>query len=493
MKLFKYYTMLVIVSIFLVLASCTDTFELNQKYLKDGETIYTNKVDSLSTYPGNKRIKIAGYISNAFNVTEIVVYWNKGKNSQTFPYAKSTNSTDKLDLTVTNLEEGSYQFDVYSKDAKGNKSIKITTFGIVYGDNYQATLEARNINKIAYNSVDNSAAVNFKNTELQNSNTKPIEKLTRNTEIKYTNLSGVEVIKTIAPTDNDIVLDQLNINLPIAYRTFYVPTGYDDNGVETTIDQFGSNWKTYTSHAYLKSILDNMTVVPAVGGIQLDWTNPTENLVNINVGYVVSGIAKAGTIQSNLPTDTAFLTGFNVNVQQTVTVSIADAYGNSYGAKAYTVTPLATIKLNRTLWSIVGFDSQEPAEATITYPNNGLAISAIDGNSNTYWQSALKPVAAPFPHWFNVDLGSVKTVTRFGLIRRQNVANGANVHEFWVSNDNVTWTKVITYNAALTSNSETLVSVAGNTNPKGRYVKYLATAGPSAFTHLAELNIYGAE
>jgi hypothetical protein len=492
MKLFKYYTILLMVSIFLVLASCTDTFELTQKYLKDGETIYTNKVDSLSTYSGKKRIKIAGYISNAFNVTEIVVYWNKGKNSQTFPYAKSTNSTDKLELIVTNIEEGSHQFDVYSKDANGNKSVVMTAFGVVYGDTYQSTLEARSIGTFALNSINNSASVSFNITDANNPALKPIEKLTRTTEIKYTNTSDVEVIKTIAAADNNIILDQIDINKPVVYRTFYVPTGYDDNGDETTIDEFASNWKTYTYPVYLKTVLDNLTIVPAVGGIQLDWTNPTKNLVNINVGYTASGAPKVLTIQSNLEIDSRFITGISA-VQQTVNVTTTDSYGNSCETNAYSVKPLKEVKLVKTLWSIVDFDSQEPAEATTTFPNNGLAISAIDGNINTYWESALNPVAATFPHWFTIDLGSEKTITRFGLVRRQNVTNGATAHEFWVSNDNVTWTKVMSYNSALTTNGEVSVFATANTNPKGRYVKYLATAGPNAFTHLAELNIYGAE
>lgn len=68
---------------------------------------------------------------------------------------------------------------------------------------------------------------------------------------------------------------------------------------------------------------------------------------------------------------------------------------------------------------------------------------------------------------------------------------GATVHEFWVSNDNITYTKAATYTGALTTNNAYTVSAAANT--KGRYVKYLATAGPNTFTYLGEINVYGAE
>jgi nucleoid DNA-binding protein len=482
MKLFKYYTVPLILSIFLVLASCTDTFEVHEKYLKDGEVIYTNKVDSLSTFSGNKRVKIAGYISNAFNVNEIVVYWNKGQNSQTFPYAKSANATDKLELIIDNLEEQAYQFEVYSKDSDGNKSIKMTTFGSVYGETYRSNLEARAINTFSFTTVDNSATVKFK----------PSDELTRRTEIKYTNLGGVEVIKTLAPDVSVIVLDQLDIDRPVTYRTFYVPTLADDMKVETSIDEFASDWKTHNFPPF-KSILGSTTIVPALGGIEVNWNNPTKYAINVNVGYSVGGSPKVTVIKSNVLIGTGIVSGLD-NVQQTVNVTLSDTYGNSYGTRAYSVKPLLAVKLDRTLWSIIDFDSQEPGESDPSdpiYEFNGYAKAAIDGNVSTFWHSTWDPVETPFPHWFTIDMGSIKSIASFELVRRQGAGTGATVHEFEVSNDKVTWTKVGSYNGALTTNSG--VSVAASANTKCRYVKYLTTVGPNLYTHLAELNMYGAE
>ena len=111
----------------------------------------------------------------------------------------------------------------------------MTTFGSVYGETYRSNLEARAINKFSFSTIDNSATVNFK----------PSDELTRRTEIKYTNLGGVEVIKTLARKFLDIVLDQLDVDIPVMYRTFYVPTAADEKKVETSIDEFGSDWKTY--------------------------------------------------------------------------------------------------------------------------------------------------------------------------------------------------------------------------------------------------------
>lgn len=478
MKLLKYYTVALIVSVFFILASCTDTFEVHEKYSKDGETIYTNKVDTLSTFSGDKRIKITGYISNAFNVNEIVVYWNKGKNSQTFPYAKSSNSTDKLELIIDNLEEGPYQFEVYSKDSNGNKSVKMTTFGTVYGETYKANLEARAINTFAFNMSDMTAKVKFKIND----------ELTRTTEVRYTNMNGEEVIKTLAAEDSEVVLEELDSSKKVDYRTFYVPTPIDDMGEETVLDVLESNWKTYNFPAF-SSIFGNITIDPLLGGVKVNWSNPDDYIIGINLGYKVAGSSKVNLIKelsSILEVGSTSVEGMDGG-SQTVNIIVTDAYGNSL-IKNVTVAPMTLIKYDKTAWTIAGFSSEEPAEGA----PNGLAKAAIDGNVNTFWHSAWNCSTCPvYPHHFIIDMGSVKTISKFEIFRRQGNSGGANVHEFWVSNDNVTYTKVATYNGALTTNSGYFVSAAANT--QARYVKYLAVSGANTFTYLAEINVYGIE
>ncbi len=76
----------------------------------------------------------------------------------------------------------------------------------------------------------------------------------------------------------------------------------------------------------------------------------------------------------------------------------------------------------------------------------------------------------------------VKTSTGF-------MGGGATVHEFWVSSDNVTFTKVATLNAQLTTNDG--FTAMTDEIITGRYVKYLAVEGSNTFTHLSEINIYG--
>src|SRR5690606_23728726 len=138
--------------------SCTDMNEVHEDYLKGGEVKYTNKEDSLKSFSGKERVLISGYISSAFNVDEIVVTWDNGDGIKSFPYSKSQNDTDELNLYITGLIEKSYEFETYSKDAEGNRSVPVTVFGTVYGESYRATLEPRAVNIFAYAS-DFSATI----------------------------------------------------------------------------------------------------------------------------------------------------------------------------------------------------------------------------------------------------------------------------------------------------------------------------------------------
>ena len=320
MKSLKYLLLPVVLLLFFAISSCTDTFDEIKKYTEGGETIYTNKVDSLVTFPGNKRVKISGYISNAYTVKEVVVAWNKGKNSQTFPYTKSSKATDKVDLIVTGLEEKFTEFEVYTKDASGNTSLKIKTSSQVYGDSYKSNLEPRVISKVLLNSGTKIISMVFKASE----------EFARNTEIKYTNLTGNEVVKILDKSSTSVDLDQINSSLPILYRTFYVPTLPDAKNNETSLDLFDSKWVEF-KFSNIKSISESITVSPIAlgGGINVTWNNPTNLPVKFYVDYNINGSPNSSPlISSNLTTENKDVIGLSSG-NQTITVYLSDNYGGT--------------------------------------------------------------------------------------------------------------------------------------------------------------------
>jgi len=470
MKILKYYKSLFVLSVFFVLSSCNDTYEFHDKYIENGEIIYTNKVDSLRTLPGDNRLKIAGYISNAFNVNEITVFWNKGKKSQTFSYAKSENDTDELELIVENLEEQSYEFEVYSKDEDGNKSVKVVTFGTVYGDTFKSNLEARAFNSFSYGS-DSNATVNLK----------VASNLTRTTEIKYTNLSGTEVVESVLADESEMILNQIDITAPTMYRTFYVPNATDENGNETSIDEFDSDWLTYEFPSVVTSIFTSVSLELISGGVIANW----ENSENIAITLDFKNKDKQGVEVINTSTSSESVGTYTFTAlkseEQEIEITIADIYGNSQ-SMSYTVTPLPAAGKGN--WSIVDFSTEEAGgEGAV----NGYATAAIDGDPGTFWHSNWSSTGSSYPHHLTIDMGSEKNIAGFEIFRRSGAGGGATVHEFWVSSDNVAFTKVATLNAALDSNNGFLTDADANT--RGRYVKYVATAGPNSFTYLGEINV----
>jgi hypothetical protein len=464
------YIIPIIIAVFLMSISCTDTFEVHEKYIEGGEIIYTSKVDSLETHGGNNRLKITGYLTNGFAVNEIIVYWNKGENSQTFPYTKTANQdTDFVELVLEGLEEQSYEFDVYSKDVDGNKSIKITTFGTVYGELFRSNLEARAINSFKFG-ADGNAILNFKISA----------DLTRGTEVEYTNLSGVTSVKALAKDDSDVILEELDDTKPIKYRTFYVPTPADEDGNETAIDEFPSNWETYIVPAVFDPIFTSFTFEPIVAGVTASWENIESAEIKFEFQKVVNESPVVSTVTSSAATGSFTIDGMKGSTQN-IEITLTDIYGNSKSMN-FEVTPMAP--LGKGNWSIVDFSSEEAGGEG---PVNGYVNAVIDGDVNTFWHTTWSTGSPVYPHHFTIDMGAVKNIAGFEIFRRQGRTGAAEVHEFWVSDDNVNFTKAATLNAALDTNNGFIANAAPNTS--GRYVKYVAVSGPNNFTYLGEINV----
>lgn len=462
------YIKLFLLVLVLGIISCQDMDEVHEQYVADGEIIYTNKVDSLTTFAGKNRVKISGYITGGFNVNEVVVTWNKGLNQQVFPYQKSDEETDPIDLIVTNLDEDNYEFNIYSKDEDGNKSIPVVVFGSAYGENYQSNLEPRAVNKVSFDET-NAEIVLALSSELQ-----------RDTEFRFTDTNNTENIITVSAEDNQVILKNISLNNPISYRTYYVPTQAVE-GEETSIDQFESDWYTYEFPSVFSSIFTSMILEPISGGVIANWENSENDLMTFDFKNMNKQNQEViNTVTSSESTGTYTFEGMK-SEEQDVEITISDIYGNSQ-SMSYTVTPLPAAGKGN--WTIVDFSTEEAGGEG---PVNGYATAAIDGDPATFWHSNWSSTGSSYPHHLTIDLGEEKSVAGFEVFTRSGDSRGATEHEFWVSNDNVTFTKIATLNAAIDVNSGTLVATDAVTT--ARYVKYIATAGPENFTFLGELNV----
>lgn len=236
MKIFKNIGLLLIGSLFIIF-SCEDMNDNYREYLESGEIIYTNKIDSISTYSGDGRIMIKGYITNAYNVSDIVIAWKEGtvKQELVTSYTKKY-ETDTLKIIVPNLEEGTYEFTVYSKNEAGDTSVSETVFATSFGDNYRANISPRGIADLSFGDSSTWLGIEFAvGNEFQ-----------RNTEVKYMSSEGAEKTIDVPIGTTNIEIEDVNLNENITYRTLYVPTIAREIGKdvkeETSIDFFASEW-----------------------------------------------------------------------------------------------------------------------------------------------------------------------------------------------------------------------------------------------------------
>lgn len=167
----RHLWLLMFVVVILGIASCSKMDDNYSDFVKDGEIVYTGKVDSLQTFPGNGRVRLQWLLVSDPKITKCKVYWNDGKDSSILD-VKKTAATDTIKLTLSNLKEGLYSFQVYTYDNLGHSSVKADVIGTVYGDNYQNSIFNRPLKSatwvnIAAKPASNPPVLAFKGTQVE--------------------------------------------------------------------------------------------------------------------------------------------------------------------------------------------------------------------------------------------------------------------------------------------------------------------------------------
>ncbi|RYD89752.1 MAG: DUF1735 domain-containing protein, partial [Sphingobacteriales bacterium] len=121
--------------------------------------------------------------------------------------------------------------------------------------------------------------------------------------------------------------------------------------------------------------------------------------------------------------------GMQLFKQYLLPVTISNVSGGKVNEKLRTAYYIVSASLNlsdfdeysRDGWSILNYDSQEPAEGQ---PNGGRAIDAIDNNPVSFWHTKWDGGETPMPHWLSVDMGQTQTLHGITLIGRQSDNRG---------------------------------------------------------------------
>ncbi len=468
MKISNIFKSLTVVLLTSLMFSCTDMDEFHEKYVEDGEVNYSKKLDSLYSRAGNERIELTGIIGNAFNVKQIEVLWDNGNQSKSFDYVKKY-KTDTVSLLIDNIEEGAYEFEIQSKDADGNTSVKLLSFASAYGEGYRKYLQARFIDGFSFDGTN--GILNWSIGAESD----------RGTEVVYTNTSNEEVSIFVHQDSSSVELNNFSSAGAVKYRTMYVPE-------LTAIDSFSSDWKDFVLPP-LMGILESVTATPVLGGVEFAWNNIEQTEIKVEIEYIGTDgtTIKTSDFESMDTNGVAVVSGMSSS-EQVVKVTISDLLGNSFGPREFTTAPKPAVKIDKSGWSVIDFSSEEAGGEGDT---NGYVAAAIDDDISTFWHTAWSTGSPDYPHHFTVDMGKEITIASFECFRRQGNGTGHTKQKFEVSTDNATWTDLGTFDFDNQTNDGQITAIPSN--PKVRYFRYTATEGPNNFTHLGEINVFGAE
>lgn len=120
----------------------------------------------------------------------------------------------------------------------------------------------------------------------------------------------------------------------------------------------------------------------------------------------------------------------------------------------------------------------------------GDASHMTDGNPDTFWHTMYSVTVAKFPHWVDLDAGSVKTIKGLTYLPRQHNRNGRiKNYKVQVSIDGKSWGKVVAQGEF--EDTEKEKQVVFSAPIKARYVRFTALSACDGqdFATAAEISI----
>jgi hypothetical protein len=133
-----------LLSLLFFAVACDEMNSLHQADLDRGETVYTGRVDSIKSFPGNNRIRFSWIVNADPRITKTVIYWNSGRDSAVVPLNRTVIDTLTVNTELA-IPEGAYVFDFVTKDDENHRSLKVEHVAEIYGDSYASTLPSRDI------------------------------------------------------------------------------------------------------------------------------------------------------------------------------------------------------------------------------------------------------------------------------------------------------------------------------------------------------------
>lgn len=192
------------------MAGCSKMNDLHDKYLREGETIYVSRLDTVNLRAGDGRV-VLRYVNNDPKVAKMLIYWRSRQDSTVIDVPSGA-AGDTLEAEIRNLPEDGYNFELItmSKESK-YRSVPYEVNGNVYGSRFQASIYNRGTASKELIEEDHSLTVKWLRAP----------QYAVRTEIRYRDLLGGEIIYVVPPTESETVLQ--DVAGDVEYRTRFLP------------------------------------------------------------------------------------------------------------------------------------------------------------------------------------------------------------------------------------------------------------------------------
>ena len=193
------------------LSSCTKEDDY-KKASKNGEIYYPGRADTVSAQGGNRRIQLRIELSSDPLITKVKAFWNNNADSAEMKVTK-TSGEDVVNMLINNLNQGTYNFSVYSYTSDNARSVVKNVSGMVYGENYLKTLSNRTIKLMALSPDGNKAIIDWNGAI---SGEKAIE-------LKYIDKEGLAKMLMVPGGTMKTELSDYQEGSKLTYRSIYLP------------------------------------------------------------------------------------------------------------------------------------------------------------------------------------------------------------------------------------------------------------------------------
>ncbi len=279
-------------------ASCDDRDEAYKDYIKDGEAVYLGKPHSVQAHPGNRRLKLSWWLTADPQVVETKVFWDDRRDSLEISIDNKGEPTE-VSVSIDQLEERKYAFEIFTYDIKGNQSLRVEAVGEAFGDAYLNGLINRTLEDITL--VDGEMNLSWGVLSGSAQTGMPI-----GVEINYIDAAGDERQQIVKISESKTVLPDVMLGSQLTYRTMFLP-------VPSAIDTFYSEMdvKDFPSYALLDKSKFKKVVLPTDNTTLYNASNKMENLWDDNTGTIYYTGAGSG-----MPTWFTFDLGLTSNLKR---------------------------------------------------------------------------------------------------------------------------------------------------------------------------------